>query len=133
MNRRRVIRRAAAGLALALCASACAAPRAALGTAASPCFRALASAKTAVHGNGRLVGAHHVTGGTVDRTYPGVVSPRPRHACLVGFSGGFRSDSVDLPNGAASGRYAVVVVTTHQWRALATVVTDRLPHGLRHR
>ena len=122
---------AAAAIAAVLTA-ACAAPRNTLGTSASPCFRALPTAKAAVHQNGRFVGVRRVSRrrlADLFRTEP----PPGRDFCLVGFSGAFRPEQVDHPAGGRPGRYAAVVVTLRGTTALQTFLVDRLPTHLRHR
>ena len=66
------MKRTATGLVLAaLLTAACAAPRNTLGTSASPCFRALPTAKAAVHNHGRFVGVRRVSRPSL-RVYVGV-------------------------------------------------------------
>ena len=51
----------------------------------------------------------------------------------MGFSGAYRSDSVDHAAGAGTGKYAAVLVTLRGTTALRTFLVDRLPTHLRHR
>ena len=118
-------------LGIGLGVAACAAPRASLGTSASPCFRALAAGKAAVHDRGHFVGTRRVTAGTLERLYGDELASRPAHACLVGYSGDYRIEDVDQGRGQPRGKYAVVVVSTHGWLAVVTFVADRLPVRLR--
>ena len=127
------MKRAAAGLVLAaLLTAACAAPRNTLGTSASPCFRALPTAKAAVHNQGRFVGVRRVSRASVEKRFH-AAPPPGKEFCVVGFSGLFRPDQVDKPVGTNPGKYAVVVVTVRGTTAHQTFLVDRLPMRLRHR
>ena len=128
---RRRIRLVAGAVALTALV-ACAAPRNAIGTRSSPCFRALPTAKAAVHHTGRLVGVRKVTRSTLLHALPQGDPPDGKDFCLVGFSGPYRSDSVDRPAVPSPGRYAVVAVTTRGTTALRTYLVDKLPIRLRH-
>ena len=110
----------------------CAAPRNAIGTRSSACFRALPTAKAAVHHHGRLVGVRKVSRPTLLRAVPQSDPPDGRDFCVVGFSGPYRSQDVDRPSGPPSGHYAMVVVTTRGTAALRTYLADHLPLRLRH-
>ena len=127
------MRRAAAVVVASLLAlSACAAPRNTLGTADSPCFRALPTAKAAVHHQGRLVGVRKVSRRRLATLFP-VEPPSGNEFCLVAFSGSFRPDQVERPALRDPGRYAAVVVTLRGTQALQTFLVDQLPMHLRHR
>jgi hypothetical protein len=129
---RQMARVAGAAVAAALLASACAAPRNTLGTESSPCFRALPTAKAAVHHRGRLVGVRRVSRREVERAFPKADLPSGKQFCLVGFSGPFRAEDVDRAAGPDGGRYAVINVTTRGTTVLGTFLVDRLPLRLRH-
>ena len=127
------MRRAFAAVTIAgVLIAGCAAPRNALGTAASPCFRALPTATAAVHHQGRFVGVRRV-GRDRARELFHVEPPPGKEFCLVGFSGAYRSDNVDHAAGAGTGKYAAVLVTLRGTTALRTFLVDRLPTHLRHR
>jgi hypothetical protein len=121
-----------AAAAAALLASACAAPRNTLGTASSTCFRALPTAKAAVHNRGKLLGVRRMRRETVVQVLPSVGSVRPRDVCVVGFRGPYQSGEVDAPGPSPSGRYALVVVSHRGTTLLKTVLVDRLPLHLGH-
>ena len=124
---------AAASLLVALAVgAACAAPRNTLGTRASACFRALPTAKAAVHHKGRLVGVRRVARKDVEHAFPNAALGSGHDYCIVGFSGPYGTADVDRPAGEAGGRYAVVVVTARGTTALQTFLSDRLPLRLRH-
>ena len=126
-------RRVAAGATVALVAlAACAAPRNAIGTRSSACFRALPTAMTAVHHHGHLVGVRKVSRATLLHAVPQPNPPDGRDFCVVGFSGPYRSQDVERPSGPAAGRYAMVAVTTRGTDALRTYLVDHLPLRLRH-
>src|SRR2546427_648819 len=101
--------------------------------AAWACFRALPTAKAAVHHRGRLVGVRKVSRKTVLHALPRADVPAGRDFCVVGFEGPYRAADVDRPaGGTATGRYAIVTVTTRGTTVLGTYLVDRLPLRLRH-
>lgn len=117
----------------AIALGACAAPRQTLGTRNSPCFRSIPTAKAAVHHNGRLEGVRLVKRDTLLRDLPEAQLPPGKEFCLVAFSDDYRSDNVDHAVGAASAKYAVVVVNMRGTEVIQTFLVDRLPLRLRHR
>jgi hypothetical protein len=119
-------------MALAAVVAACAAPRNTLGTRSSPCFRALPTARAAVHRPGRFVGVRRVSRAVVLKAFPQADPPVGREFCVVGFSGSYRAADVDHPAGAPTARYAVVIVTMRGTTAVRTVLVERLPIRLRH-
>jgi hypothetical protein len=126
------VRRASVVLVAVIALGACAAPRNTLGTADSPCFRALPTAKAALHHQGRLVGVRRVSRGRLATLFS--VDPPPgKEFCLVAFSGSFRPDQVERPASRDPGRYAAVVVTLRGTQALQTFLVDRLPMHLKRR
>jgi len=130
---RRLVATAAAAVAAGtMLASGCAAPRNTLGTASSTCFRALPTAKAAVHHRGKLVGVRRLGRDSVTRILPPVGIVRPRNVCVIGFRGPYRSSEVDAPGTSPSGRYALVVVTHRGTTLLKTVLVDHLPLRLGH-
>jgi hypothetical protein len=120
-------------VAIACGGAACAAPRQTLGTHNSPCFRSLPTAQVAVRHNGRLVGVQRISRTRLLGAFPRADLPSDHEFCVVGFSGDYRTSQVDHPAGAATGRYAVVVVTMRGTRPLQTFLVDKLPFQLRHR
>jgi len=123
---RRII---AAFLALA----ACAAPRTALNTPASPCFRALPAALAAVRHRGKLVGVRAAPAAKVKHKIGAVSAVRTRSVCLVAFRGRYRPADVQAASSSRSGRFAIVVVSVPKMRVVRTVILDRLPIRFRHR
>ena len=112
--------------------AACAAPRQTLGTRSSPCFRSLPTAKTAVHGEGRLVGVRRLSRTTVEHGLPSTRLPPGRDFCVVGYSDDYRNDKVDQATGAPTGKYAVVIVNMRGTSVVHTYLVDKLPFRLRH-
>jgi hypothetical protein len=132
MTRRHLL---AAILAVALTlglASACAAPRNTLGTRSSLCFRALPTAKAAVHHRGRLIGVRRVSDTELQRAFPTADVEAKHSYCVVAFSGGYRAQDVDHPAGDPAGRDAVVIVTARGTTVLHTFLVPRVPLRLRH-
>jgi len=128
------MRRLAAACVIGAAALAgCAAPRQTLGTRNSPCFRSLPTAHAAVHQEGRLDGVRLVNRDTVLHAFSNAQLPAGRDFCVVAFSDDYRSDKVDKPAGAPTGKYAVVVVNMRGTTALQTFLVDRIPLRLKHR
>jgi hypothetical protein len=111
----------------------CAAPRQALGTRSSACFRSLPTARTAVHESGRFVGVRRVSRTSVLHAFPSAALPADHDFCVVGFSDDYRTEKVDHPAGSPIGKYAVVVVNMRGTSALQTFLVDKIPFRLRHR
>lgn len=120
----------------------CTSVRNTLGTNASPCFRALAVAKEAVHDRGTFTGVHLVSSKTLaqDAHLEDVLSARAgmtvKTVCVVSYRGSFRLDQVErpfdhVPRGGV-GRYAIVVVSEPQNRLLGTAVRSRQPLRFGH-
>jgi len=145
-------------LALALLAvlTACASPRAALGTSRNSCYQALPLAADAVHHQGRFDGLtltrvpDRFTTPTVRPSRPGTPAPastttttvvagststtRPgRPVCLVAFKGTFDPQKIDLLRGPRrSGPYAIVVVSVRTRKVAAVYLAAALPRSFRH-
>ena len=110
----------------------CAAPRQTLGTRNSACFRSLPTANAAVHQNGRLVGVRRVSRDTLLKDFPNAQLSAGKEFCIVGFSDDYRNDKVDHPAGAATGKYAVVIVNMRGTTVLHTFLVEHIPFRLRH-
>ncbi len=125
-------------LGLALVAGACTSPKNALGTNASPCFRALVVAAQAVHRSGRFAGVRYLSARdlTVDLVHtdrspdvPTVLVKANEAVCVVGYAGSFNTGRVSKgwsPAGSV-GHFALVIVSARQNRLLATIVLPRSP------
>jgi hypothetical protein len=133
----------AAGLALcALSAAGCTAARNTLGTNSSPCFRALAIAKDAVHDRGTFAGVRLVSAASLakyrhlDMALARRSSTPIRDVCLVSYRGTFGRQQVERPAGhlppSGIGHFAVVVVSSPANRLLATFVLARQPLRFQH-
>jgi len=121
----------------------CTAARSALGTGASPCFRAIPPAEDAVHHRGKLAGVrigpltlvsghyHRLSDALSDRSKVPV-----KAVCFVAYRGTFELNEVERPIMASSsrttGRFAIVVVSSPQNQLLGTFVVNQLPLRLRH-
>ena len=122
--------------------SGCTSARDTLGTNSSPCFRALAIAKGAVHGRGTFQGVRLVPVSSlrpfhhVDATLRSRSSTPLHNVCVVSYRGTFRADQVRRPAGplppSGTGHVALVVVSNPQNRLLATFVLAREPLRFRH-
>jgi hypothetical protein len=123
-------------------AAGCTTPRDALGTNASPCFRALPVAADAVGESGTLQGVRLLSGATLAREprLRSVLSARAGapvgSVCVFAYRGSYTQADVEKPLGSppASGKgdYAVAVVSMPGNRLLGTVVLQREPFGFHH-
>jgi hypothetical protein len=115
----------------------CTSPRNALGTNSSPCFRALAVAKSAVHGVGHFDGVRYLSVsaflGAIRHAEPASTMPAGLRGtkdpvCVVNYRGSFSSSRVakGWPVGR-SGHYAVVAVDAKTDDLLGTLVLRRSP------
>jgi hypothetical protein len=129
---RRVVVTVAAVMVAVLLTAGCAAPRNTLGTSASACFRALPTARTAVHDRGRFLGVRRVSRSRFVKIFH--ADPPPgREFCVVGFAGPYKPGEVDRAAPDAAGRYALLVVTMRGTTLLRTFVVDRSPLRFGHR
>lgn len=115
----------------------CTSPRNALGTNSSPCFRALAVAKSAVHGLGRFDGVRYLSAsaflGAIRHTeaassVPAALRGTKDPVCVVNYRGSYSSSEVvkGWPVGRI-GHYAVVTVDAKSDDLLGTLVLRREP------
>lgn len=119
-------------LAVALSLASCAAPRNALNTTASPCFRALPEAAAAVHQKGSLVGVRHVETDQLARDIPAASTLGHRRVCGVAYRGNYAPGAVTGAEADHGGKYAVILVDDHL-HVLAAYVVDHLPVRFTHR
>ena len=122
--------------------SGCAAARDTLGTNSSPCYRALAIAKDAVHDHGTFAGVRLETVSALKtlKHVDALLKARstiPLHnVCVVSYRGSFRTTEVSRPAGRAPasgvGHFAIVVISTPQNKLLATFVLEKEPVRFRH-
>ncbi len=133
---RHAMRLAAAASAVVALTAGCAGARNALGTSASPCFKALPAAQTAVRGKSHLVGVRRVQASTLQKRLPQdqrfKALPPGEHVCVFAFSGNFTGSDVVSAPPTSSGHYAVVALTGNRPVVVAAQVLDRLPTRFRH-
>ena len=122
-------------LALALLLAACGGPRNTLGTAASPCYRALPGAIEAVHHKGHLVGVRRVDTSTLQKRLPEnqqLAAVRDKQLCVFAFHDDFHAGDVTGATNQAQGPYAIVALTLKSPRVVAAAIVDHLPTRFRH-
>ena len=122
-------------LALALLVTACGGPRNTLGTAASPCYRALPGAIEAVHHKGHLVGVRRVDTSTLQKRLPEnqqLAAVRDKQLCVFAFHDDFHAGDVTGATNQAQGPYAIVALTLKSPRVVAAAIVDHLPTRFRH-
>jgi hypothetical protein len=113
--------------------ASCTSARSNLGTSDSSCYLALPSATDATGGHGRFLGVHLMTlralRTNAPHLYGSLETGRPlgQQVCVVAFTGKFTSQSVEMPRGNSSGRFAVVVETTPTIALVGTVISARAP------
>jgi hypothetical protein len=121
----------------AVAVSACGVPHPPISNGTvSGCYRALPAAQSAVHDRrAKLLGVHRVP---ADRVRAGALSAgvslppdQDTIVCAVAFQGTFRPGQVTAAQAGATGRYAVVLVTSSHLRVLASFVGDQLPRSFR--
>ena len=120
----------AALLAAALALPACT-PRNSLGTGSMACIQAIPVAADEVHHKGRPEGVRTVSAASLAKRIPEVAPLGKQTVCVVAFSDDFKPGDVTRAKVQRAGRYAVVVVDSHQ-RVVVSFVLDRLPLRFRH-
>jgi hypothetical protein len=130
----------AAGMAVAVLAiglAGCTAPRNALGTSSSQCFRALAVAPAALHHEGRFAGVRYLSAANVakaieastgeGRGLPAAIKANSAAVCAVRYRGSFTASGLaaEWPPGRRGGTLAVVVLVARSEKLLTTVLLDR--------
>ena len=124
--RRTLVLLAAAVASLASCT-----PRNSLGTGSTACIQAIPVAAAEVHHKGRPEGVRTARGASLAQRIPEVAPLGKQTVCLVAFSDDFRPGDVTHAKVQRAGRYALVVVDSHQ-KVVAAFVLDRLPLRFRH-
>lgn len=104
----------------------------------SACFRALPTARAAIHDrSARMIGLHRLRVDQVEASlYHGTGTSVPEQdtvVCAAVFQGSFAPGQVTAAPSADHGRYAVVLVTSSDLKLLAAFVVDRLPTNLGRR
>jgi len=137
------VRPALAGILLALTASlpaSCSGARPGVSNGSvTVCYRAIPTARAAVHSPGAtLVGVHRLTADQLRRRLPEdgraqIEAENDTSVCAVTFRGDFASGQVDQAPPGRSGRYAIVVVSSRRLQVLTSIVLDSVPPGLGRR
>lgn len=114
----------------------CTSPRNVLGTAASPCFRAVAVARLALHRVGRFSGVRPLRGDGLAPVLAGLQASSAHldykastPLCLVAYRGRFDAARVSsaLSPVPATGDLALVIVRQRDVRVVATLLFDHTP------
>jgi hypothetical protein len=118
-------------LAAAVASLASCTPRNSLGTGSTACIQAIPVAAAEVHHKGRPEGVRTARAASLAQRIPEVAPLGKQTVCLVAFSDDFRPGDVTHAKVQRAGRYALVVVDSHQ-KVVAAFVLDRLPLRFRH-
>ena len=118
-------------LAAAVASLASCTPRNSLGTGSTACIQAIPVAAAEVHHKGRPEGVRTASAAKLAKRIPEVAPLGKQTVCLVAFSDDFRPGDVTHAKVQRAGRYALVVVDSHQ-RVVVAFVLDRLPLRFRH-
>ncbi len=115
--------------ALALLASCT--PRNTLGTGSTVCIKAIPVAAEEVHHKGKPEGVRQVTAASLASRFPEFAPLGQQKLCLVAFSDDFKPGDVPHAKVQRAGRYALVVVESHE-KVVESFVVNRLPLRFRH-
>lgn len=102
----------------------------------SVCFRAIPTAKAAVHDRrAQVIGVHHLSVDQVAGHLPYTARPLfpgndDSRVCAVAFAGQFAAGQVTQASPGEAGRFAVVLVSGDGHHVFRSVVLDHLPHAL---
>jgi hypothetical protein len=116
----------------------CSSARAGLGTSDESCYLAIPTATKAVGGHGHLTGIRKYTVAELKSVAPRLYdaladqASRTQVLCLAGYTGSFTKAMVEKPIGHASGKLAVVVVTSPGNKVLGTLILEKLPVRFHH-
>lgn len=134
-RRRRGVRAAAAVAAVTTLAAGCTAAHPSIhDSSVSACFRALPTAKDAIHDpDARFQGVLRIPADVVERRFHISVLPTDAEVCAFAFRGSFRPGQVDAAPANEGGPYAVVLVTSSHLTLLRSFVGARLPTRFSHR
>lgn len=117
--------------------SSCGAPHPGVSNGSvSACYRAIPTARAAVHdSHAAMIGVHRVSADKVrDHLPPSaqaeLASEDDTQVCAVAFKGNFASGQVDLAPSNEQGPYAVVLVSSRDSRLVASAVLTHLPPSL---
>lgn len=116
----------------------CTSARSGLGTSDESCYLALPTASKAVGGHGHLTGIRKYRVADMKKLAPNLYdyladqAPGTQAICLAGYTGLFSNTMVEKPVGRATGKLAVVVVTSPGNRVLGTLILKKLPVRFQH-
>ena len=106
-------------------------PRNSLGTSSTACIKAIPVAAAEVHHKGKPEGVRTVRAASLAKRIPEVSPLGKENVCLVAFNDNFQPGDVTHARVQRAGRYALVVVDSHQ-NVVVAFVLDRLPLRFRH-
>jgi hypothetical protein len=106
-------------------------PRNTLGTGSTACIKAIPVAADEVHHKGKPEGVREVTAASLAQRFPEFAPLGKEKLCLVAFSDDFKPGDVAHAKQQLAGRYALVVVDSHQ-KVVESFVLPRLPLRFRH-
>ena len=118
-------------LASAVASLAACTPRNSLGTGSTACIKAIPVAAAEVHHKGKPEGVRTVRAESLATRIPEVAPLGRQDVCLVAFSNDFQPGDVTHAKAQRAGRYALVVVDSHQ-NVVVAFVLDQLPLRFRH-
>jgi len=118
-------------LAAAVASLAACMPRNSLGTSSMACIKAIPVAATEVHHKGKPEGVRTVRAANLVKRIPQVSPLGRENVCLVAFNDDFQPGDVTHATVQRAGRYALVVVDSHQ-NVVVAFVLDQLPLRFRH-
>ena len=116
----------------------CTSARAGLGTSDESCYLALPTASKAVGGHGHLTGIRKYRVQDMKNLAPRLYdylsdqASKTQVICLAGYTGVFSKGMVEKPIGRATGKLAVVVVTSPGNKVLGTLILKKLPVRFQH-
>lgn len=116
----------------------CSSARTGLGTTDESCYLALPTAAKAVGGHGHLSGVRKFSVAELKPLAPRLYddladqAPAKQAVCLAAYTGHFTQAMVTKPLGRASGKLAVVVVTSPGNRVLGTLILEKIPVRFQH-
>lgn len=120
--------------ALALAAGCASTPGVSNGSV-SACYRAIPVGRQALHERGaHLIGVHRIPVDEVRSHLPlsaqdQLAAENDTAVCEMTFRGDFRSGQVDMAAAGATGRYALVLVSSKKLHLVGAVVLQRLPEA----
>jgi len=121
----------------AVLTAGCGAPRPGVSNGSvSACYRAIPTAKVAVHDtHATMIGVHRIPADKLRSHLPlpaqaELASKDDSQLCAVAFKGNFAPGQVDLAPSSEQGPYAVVLVSSHDSRLIGSAVLTHLPPSL---